>query len=420
MGKPLLNEKNKIVFLLGEFPKMTETFILNQITGLIDEGCDLKIIALNKSKDSSVPKEVIDYKLLEKTEYINVPRNKKIRALTALKLFIQNFPLHPIKTLKSLNFFKYGKVALTLNPFYVNMFFLNSKDNFDIIHCHFGQRGLYGANLKDIGIKGKLITSFYGGDLSYFVNQTNKNIYKPLIKNGDLFLPLCSDFGKRLLNIGFDEEKIKVHHIGINLDKFNKIKHNFDKKEIVLMTIARMVEKKGHKYLVKALPKIVGEKKKVKCIFVGDGDLKDNLISLSKDLGVNNYIELRGNVNSDKLPELYTEADIYILPSNTTVDGDSEGTPASIVEACASGLPIVSTHHAGIPEIVVDKKSGFLVNEKDSDSLAEKISYLIKRPNLMKEMGKVGREYVNKEYDTKIQSKKLIDHYIRVLNNKKV
>ncbi|PIN91697.1 colanic acid biosynthesis glycosyltransferase WcaL [Candidatus Pacearchaeota archaeon CG10_big_fil_rev_8_21_14_0_10_31_9] len=415
-----MDKKMKIVFLVGEFPKMTETFILNQITGLIDEGYDLKIVSLNKSKDTEIAEEVKKYNLLEKTEYINVPRDKKTRLKKAINLVLRNLALHPVKTLKSINFFKYGKVALTLNPLYVNMFFLRMKEEFDIIHCHFGQRGLYGANLKDIGIKGKLITSFYGGDLSYFVKQTNKNIYKPLVNNGDLFLPLCSDFGDRLLKLGFDKEKIKVHHIGINLDKFSGIKHNFTEKETIIMTIARMVEKKGHKYLIEALPNIIKSKKNVKCIFVGSGELKESLVSLAKKLGVDKNIEFQDSVSSDKLPKLYAQAGIYVLPSNTTADGDSEGTPASIVEACASGLPIVSTYHAGIPEIVIDKVSGFLVNEKDSNNLAEKIIYLINKPKLMKDMGKVGREYVNKEYDIKIQSKKLIDHYIRVLNNKKV
>lgn len=418
MGEALLSDKIKISFLLGEFPKMTETFILNQIIGLINEGYDLKIIALNKSKDNSIPQEVIDYKLLEKTEYINVPRNKKIRALKALRLFLQNFPFYPVKTLKSLNFIKYSKVALTLNPFYVNMFFLNLKEDFDIIHCHFGQRGIYGANLKEIGIKGKLVTSFYGGDLSYFIKQTSKNIYNPLIKNGDLFLPLCGNFENCLLNLGFSKEKIKVHHIGINLKKFNDIKPNFSKKEATILTIARMVEKKGHKYLIEALPSIIKNKKNVKCIFVGSGELKESLVKLAKDLNVDRYIEFRDNVNSDKLPELYSKASIYVLPSNTTLDGDSEGTPASIVEACASGLPVVSTYHAGIPEIVIDKISGLLVPEKNAEKIAEKIIYLINNPKIMKKMGESGRKFVSKEYDAQIQSKKLMGYYEDLLQSK--
>lgn len=410
-----LKNKIKIAFLLGEFPKTTETFILDQIIGLTREGIDLKIIALNKSKDDIIAKAINDYNLLKKTTYIKVPRNKKLRFLKGIAIFLKNFPKHPIKVMKSLNFFKYGKIALTLNPFYVNMFFMNMKEEFDIIHCHFGQRGLYGAALKDIGIRGKLVTSFYGGDLSYFVNQTNKNIYNPLIKKGDLFLPLCDDFKNRLLNLGFKKEKIKVHRIGMNLDKFNKIKHNFRKKEVILLTIARVVEKKGHKYLIKALPEIIKNNQNLRYISVGDGELKENLFNLVKNLKLEKYVEFQNNVSSDKLSKLYAKASIYVLPSFTNIDGDTEGTPASIIQACASGLPIVSTYHAGIPEVVKDKVTGFLVNEKDSSGLAEKISYLINHTSLMSKMGKRGREYVNKGYNNKTQSKKLIRHYESLL-----
>ena len=415
MTKNLLKNKIKIVFLLGEFPKTTETFILDQIIGLIDEGIDLKIIALNKSKEETIAKAISDYHLLKKTSYIKIPRNKKSRVLSGIVLFLKNFPKHPIKVMKSLNFFRYGKVALTLNPFYVNMFFMNMKEELDIINCNLGQRGLYGAALKDIGIKGKLVTSFYGGDLSYFVKQTSKNIYSPLIKRGDLFLPLCGDFKNRLLRLGFQKEKIKVHHIGMDLDKFNKIKHNFRKKESVLLTIARVVEKKGHEYLIKALPDIIKNHKNLKYLSVGDGELKKSLLNLVRNLKLDKHVEFQNTVSSDKLSELYAKASIYVLPSHTTSDGDIEGTPASIIQACASGLPIVSTYHTGIPEIVKDKVTGFLVNEKDSKSLAEKIGYLINHPALMSKIGKRGREYVNKMYNKKIQSKKLIKHYESLL-----
>ena len=135
-----------------------------------------------------------------------------------------------------------------------NYFLKNRLTNrFDIIHCHFGQRGLYGSVLKDIGVKGKLVTSFYGGDLSFFVGDVGASAYRPLFKQGDLFLPLSNNFGHLLVNLGCNSEKIKVHRVGINLDLF-KLKKNVNKsKEIRLLLIGRFVEKKGHEYLIRAL-----------------------------------------------------------------------------------------------------------------------------------------------------------------------
>ena len=108
------------------------------------------------------------------------------------------------------------------------------------------------------------------------------------------------------------------------------------------------------------------------------------------------------------------ESHIFILSSITAKDGDQEGQGLVLQEAQAMGLPILSTYHNGIPEGVVDKKSGFLVPERDVDALADRLNYLIEHPNTWQDMGKTGREFVEKKYDIKKLNQKLVEIYQRL------
>ena len=404
----------KVAFIVGEFPDKIGTFILNQATGLLDRGVDLKIFSLLRPREEVMSDEIRKYNLMDRIYYLNVPRNKLVRGLKAGWIIIKNLFRHPIKIWKPLNFFRYGNPALTLNPLFFSDYFLGLKENFDILHCHFGQRGIYGAALKDIGVKGKLVTSFYGGDLSYFVETTSSRVYAPLFEKGDLFLPLSENFKKRLIDMGCDEKKIAVHRVGTDLSKFGLVQKKKEKSGITLLTIARFVEKKGHKYLLEALPLVLEKCENVKVLLIGDGPLKKDLETLVKNLKLEKYVAFAGSISADELPRAYSKGDIYVLPSITSANGDTEGTPVSIIEAQACGLPAVSTQHSGIPEIIVNNETGFLVPEKDTKALAEKIIYLIKHPALRKKMGKKGNKFILENYDKEKQSKKLLEIYQKI------
>jgi colanic acid/amylovoran biosynthesis glycosyltransferase len=108
-------------------------------------------------------------------------------------------------------------------------------------------------------------------------------------------------------------------------------------------------------------------------------------------------------------------ADIFILPSYTSERGDKEGTPMVLMEAQAMGLPVVSTFHAGIPEVVIDGEAGFLIKEKDVDALADRLEYLLAHPELRIEMGKKGRAHIEKNYDVKQEAKELVKLYAEAI-----
>ncbi|MGV8142516.1 MAG: glycosyltransferase [Candidatus Pacearchaeota archaeon] len=413
----MVPKKMKVAFIVGDFPDEIGSFVSDQIDEIVKSGIDVSVFAVRESKKPFAKKFLDNCSYRDKIHFVNVPTNMFLRYLKASWLILTNLFTHPGAIFRALSFKNYKTVALTLMPLYFKLYFLNRKNNFDIIHAHFGQRGIYGAAIKEEGIKGKLITSFYGGDLSYFVKKTNQRVYDILIKEGSLFLPLSSNFKEIWVNLGGPKNKTQVHRVGVDLSNFAYFQRP-SKKQIDLLMIARFVEKKGHIYGVEAFSEIVKTHPQVKLTLAGDGPLLESIKQLVKKLNIEDKVDFIGKVSTSQLPELYRSADIYLLPSVTASDGDKEGTPVSLMEAGATGLPIVSTTHSGIPEVVVNGKTGFLVNEKDSKALAENLSFLISNPLKRIEMGKAGQKFVQENYEKKRQAEKLLSLYRSIIANK--
>ena len=402
----------RIAFIVSQFPTLSETFILNQITGLIDRGHEVDIFANSKRKEPKVHPDVEKYDLLSRTYYRNMPTNKVRRIIKAFGLIVANFHKNPIAILRSLNVFKYGGDALSLKLLYAVIPFLD-KGPYDIIHCHFGPNGNLGILLREVGaVKGKIITTFHGYDMSSFIISNGNNVYNKLFLNGDLFLPISNYWKRKLIRLGCSEKKIIVHRMGINLEKYKYYPKKIQSGEnIKILTVGRLVEKKGHEYMIQAIAKIIKKYKNLEYIIAGDGPFRNKLENLISELGIKSYIKFLGAVEQNEVLKLYKQSHIFILPSITASNGDQEGIPVVLMEAQATGLPIISTYHTGIPEVVVDGKSGFLVPEKDVDALAEKLEYLIEHPEIWPDMGRYGRKFVEEKYDIKKLNQKLVDIY---------
>jgi colanic acid/amylovoran biosynthesis glycosyltransferase len=409
----------KIAFLVNRFPCLSETFILNQITGLIDRGHQVDIFAGKSGDDPKLHDDIRKYKLLNQTYYQSIPINKFERLMKGLNLIILNLPKRPLAILKSLNVLAFGRKAASLSILYESVRFLN-KGHYDIIHCHFGPLGNVGAILKDIGvIKGKIVTTFHGFDMSRHIKKSGHNVYDHLFKHGDLFLPISERWKGELVRLGCDEQRIIVHRMGIDTNKFlfspRKPRGNG---QVHFLTIARLVEKKGVQYGVQAVAKLIRKYPQIMYKIIGDGPLKTETEKLINSLNMNNNIKLLGWKQQEEIIEIMREADILLAPSVTSINGDQEGIPVVIMEAMAMGLPVVSTLHSGIPELVQDGISGFLVPERDVNGLAEKLKYLIEHQEIWPDMGKAGRRYVEENYDIHKLNDRLVRLYRQLLDGK--
>lgn len=413
----------KIAFILGRFPVLSEAFILNQITGLIDRGHQVEIYALEgRSEETKIHPDIERYQLLDRAYYVpQMPEIYFLRFLKATWLLLTNFPKDPLTCLKALNIFKYGKEAASLRLLYAVTPFLGNHQEYDIIHSQFGIYALTGMRVRDIGvIKGKLISSFRGFDISWYIKEKGENVYDELFKVANFFLTNCQFFRRRAIQIGCDEKKIIVHGSGINCHRFSfKTRHPSPDGIIRIATTGRLIEKKGIEYAIRAVAKIAKKYPNIEYNIIGDGYLMEYFQQLIKDLEVTDKIKLIGWKNQQEIVKILDKCHVFIAPSVTAEDGNQDAPVNTLKEAMAMGIPVISTLHGGIPELVQDGISGFLVPERDADAIAEKITYLIEHPEIWPDMGKAGRAYVEQHYDMNKLNNELVEVYQQVINTGK-
>ena len=406
----------KIALIVPEFPSLSQTFVLNQITGLIDRGHDVEIFAELATADANIHQDVMAYNLLQRTCYYremcrSIPENKLNRILKSIGCIIKYLPMKPLTVLNSINILKYGKRSASFYLLFQIIPFLD-KDPYDIIHCHFGPSGNYAVMLKDLGaITGKVVTTFHGYDLSTYLSTQGDHIYKRLFEKGDLFLPISQRWKEKLIRIGCREDRTVVHRMGIDIGKFRFCERTAgNDRSINILTVARLVEKKGVEYGIKAVAKVIERYPEVQYRIAGDGPLKKSLLDLIRTLKIEKNVHLLGSKDQNDILDLMTNSDILLAPSVTSKNGDQEGIPVVLMEAIANGLPAISSFHSGIPELIKDGISGFLVPERDVDALKEKLMQLILKPELRFQMARAGRKYVERHYDVA----KLNDRLVRL------
>lgn len=412
----------KIAILVDKFPVISETFVVNQIVGLIVRGHKVDIYSSNNIRPNDSQKihpDVKKYHLLDITRnHLQIPENYFLRVLQAIRLIAINFHKSPLVILRSLNFFKYGRRAASLRLLYLALDLVKAPA-YDIIHCQFGTLAIDGMILRDIGaIKGKLITSFRGYDISWFVQQYGNNVYDQLFAKGDFFLTNCEYFKSRAIQLGCDPKKIVVHGSGIDCSRFPfKDRYLHPGQKIRIATTGRLIEKKGIEYGICAVAKVLQFYPNIEYQIIGDGELKETLQQLIQSLNITDKVKLVGWKTQPEIIDILDQSDIFIAPSVTAKDGNQDAPVNTLKEAMIMGLPVIATTHGGIPELVKDGISGFLVPERDAEAIAKKLIDLIEHPAIWSSMGRAGRAYVESHYDMNKLNDELVEIYHQVMMN---
>jgi colanic acid/amylovoran biosynthesis glycosyltransferase len=396
----------KIVFLIPKFPKLSETFILNQITGLVDMGHDVQIFARSRSNDRKIHSAIDEYELVSRVKYFSPPNNKFKRIILGLFLIITNIHKNPKILLRSVNVFRFRKDALTLKLLFLAVLFM--ENNYDIIQCHFGKMGNIACKMKLLGVKGKIVIMFHGADIRKGI-KSNGSVYTDLIEYGDCFQAISKYNYDNLVNFGISPDKIVRHPVGINPVEFTAVNRPKNTTDIIILTVARLVEEKGLKYAIEAICRVLNNNGfNTKYLIAGSGYLERELKNLTHELGIEKNIVFLGEMTHDEIIELMGKASIFILPSI------AEALPVVLMEAQVSGLPVIATNVGSISEIILDNESGFIVPPMDSGALAEKLEYLLKNPEKWPLMGAIGRKHIEKKFDILKLNKKLVDLYSRL------
>jgi colanic acid/amylovoran biosynthesis glycosyltransferase len=391
----------KIAILVHRFPELSETFVVNQVTGLIDAGHQVDLFASTAGKSDRVHADICRYRLLERTHYWGFPTSYLVRA---------------IRSCDHLRWKGWRGAALSLSLLYAGVRFLR-RQRYDIVHCQFGTLAQMAGTLHDIGaVGGKLVVSFRGSDVT--LQRTGGLNYQRIDEKAHLLLPVCEAFKDQLIRRGCDPRKIRVHHSGIKLALFPYAERRPTANEpIRIFSVGRLVEKKGLAYAIQAIARLKAAGGQVVYTIVGEGPLRARLEQMVAECDLRSEVHLVGPRRHDEVITLLQDAHLLVAPCVTAETGNQEGIPNVLKEAMAMGIPVLSTRHSGIPELVEHHVSGLLVAERDSEALAASLAYLMDHPEEWPAMGRAGRQRVEAKFNIEKLNKELIDLYRHVISD---
>lgn len=392
----------KIAYYLYLFPKISESFILNEIVNLIRKGHNVHIFSIYEPQEDIMHEEIAAYNILERTHYFKLQYIFKVNLLKFLICFLKYCHLDASNFKISRQWLK---KIIRLAYFAVVM----DRIGIDLIHDHFANIGMDARNLSKMLSRPYTITTH-----AFDIYQSpNEDELRKILDDANSVITISEYNKKYLVNEIGVKNQIEIIRCGIDLKKFNIINKQKSNERIRLFTTARLVEKKGMEYLIRAMPTVKKAIPNCELIIVGSGQLRLSLNRLIAELDAGKYIQLIGNVTDMKLLQFFQYADIFILPCIIANDGDRDGIPVVLMEAMAMGLPVISTNVSGIPELIENGVSGVLVPPNNKNAIADAIINICLNKDLRIEMGKNGRKKIENEFNITYEIEKLIKVFNR-------
>ena len=393
-----MKQKPRIAVIVRGWPRITETFVAQEIYGLQEAGLEIGLFALRD------PKEKKRHAIHDMVKADPIYLNGNILVLF-LKAYFAFWHFRKSPGLKMLwsAFIQDLKQEFSLSRvkrlFQALVFSKNHAQDYDYIYAHFlhtpstvayyvhlltGIPWSFSAHAKDIytspkwDLKTKLSSASWGNT--------------------------CTAYNHHFLSEISPDFKMHLIYHGIDLDRFN-YERDFEKNKkgqdpnnpLVFLTIARAIEKKGLDVVLKALATLPKEIY-WRWVHIGGGVLKKEYMKLAKDLGVFEKCDFQSPLTQDEVMPYFHQADLFLLPCRISKSGDRDGLPNVLVEASASAVPCLSTDVSAVKELLVDGETGFLVPSNDVASYASKLFELCESPALRKEVALAAQKKVMQEF----------------------
>jgi len=288
----------------------------------------------------------------------------------------------------------------------------------DIVHAQFGPAGVLIAPVAKV-LNIPLVVTFHGYDFSVLMRQTYwQHQYLNMFGQAALLIGVSDYVCQKLIDQGADACRVLRIYNAIDTNKFHVLpEEDKNSLDITCIHVGRLVEKKDPLSLLKAFSLCVNEIEndyKLSLVIVGNGPLLPHVKCLIKSLGLDRHVQLIEALSHHEIPKLLQIADIYTQHSVTASNGDEEGMGISFAEASAMELPVVATQHNGIPEVILDGNTGFLVPEKDVRAMADRILELCRSSSLRKKFGRAGRLHIQKRFSVEEHLQKHLDAFRKI------
>jgi colanic acid/amylovoran biosynthesis glycosyltransferase len=370
----------RIGFVVGQFPQLSETFVIGQMTGLLRRGFSVEVVCNG----------ITDYDFPDRRQEplrTLLPRTRDWWGAAArLRPAVAGLPAQ-----------LRDKVSTALD-----ISSAASLNRCDVIVAHFGHNGARAARLKKWKrLTPPIITIFHGYDVGVPLQERDLGRYGDLFRHGTLNLTVNGYFRDVLVKAGAPAEKVAVHHMGIDLKKIPYDWKSWRGAPLQLISVCRLAEKKGVEYALRALAELRADAPDLAWHYriIGDGPLRQGLEALASELGIAEHVSFLGSLPHGDVKEWLQRSHAFVLPSVTAANGDVEGIPVALMEAMAAGLTVVSSCHSGIPELIEDGKTGFLAAERDVNTLADRLRFIAEHPDECESIALAARRKVEAEFD---------------------
>jgi len=284
---------------------------------------------------------------------------------------------------------------------------------YDAAYAVDGVLGRLALRLRSMGAyDAPLLVSYRGSDATDYPAQ-RPGVYARLFREAAFHLPVCHAYAERLRSMGAPSDRVRVHGTGLDVRRFawRARRPGADDGILRLASVARLVPAKGLDVALHAVHQIRSTGLDVRYDIIGRGKSMDALQALAAELALGAAVTFHGHQPSARVRAIVSGSDILLTPSVTTPSGRQEGIPNVLKEAMLLGLPVVATRHSGIPELVTDGLSGYLVPEHDPAALTAAVTRLVAERARWPEMGQAGRRVVERDYDIEV----LNDRFVALL-----
>jgi glycosyltransferase involved in cell wall biosynthesis len=388
----------RIAYLVSRFPHPSETFILRELDEVdADPGLDLSLLTLFSPVDYVVHPAARPW----------LPRVRRPGALAAIGALLAWSVRRPLRTFGSIGAVVKGCArrpgvlarSLATLPLAAHHARFVERERIEHVHAHYATYPALAAWLvrRLTGVP----YSFTAHAHDIFVDQSMLEVK---VADAEFVVPISRYNARFLADYGGGRETpLDVVHCGIHPEAYPFAPRDAPADgPVTAACVASLQEYKGHRYLIEALAEPGLERLTLAC--VGEGPERDELAALASELGVGERVELAGGRDEAGVRGVLARSQLFVLPSVVAADGQMEGLPVAIMEALAGGLTVVASRLSGIPEIVIDGRTGILAEPGDVPSLAEALRRALE-PGSVDHAG--GRELVEEEFDVRRSGREL-------------